>query len=130
MVTARVGRTGETRLSATETDSELEALGWSHRQIVVDNTIRDLTAARNKARALMAAARLPTLEYEAEIAGHGVGRFLLAPDTMVRVRDASAFLDNELMYCIRRSFGYDRKNGAFVKVGCVRPNLWVPGGEA
>ncbi len=125
-VTGRVERGGQRRVKATVADQDRIDRGWLIDRIVADDQVRDQAQAQAKAESIVAAEAMRALEYEAEITGHGVGPYLLAPDTIVRVRDAICALDGVLMYVVKRSFSYDRKAGARVKIGCVLPGLWLP----
>lgn len=129
IVTGRIGRGGALRVHRNARDEGLISRGYDNRLIVSDDEVRDEAQAHAKALAIMAAERMPTLEYEATIVGHGLGRYLLAGDTIIRVRDAACHLNGVNMYVVKRSFTYDRKQGARVKLGAVRKGTWVPSAE-
>lgn len=123
-VTGRVGRGGESKVSALAMDTQLVSAGWVSPRIVTDDQLRDVAKAQAKADQQLRASQLEAYVYTVKIAGHGVGRYLPAIDTMINVRDAVCQV-YETLWCAARSFTYSRDNGAEVELTLVKPNLWV-----
>jgi prophage tail gpP-like protein len=123
-VVGRVGRGGATSIDATETDTERAERGWDVRRVVSEDGMRDQAAAESKAKQLLRAEQLGAVTYRARFAGHGVGRRMVAPDTIVEVSDDVCGLDGMRLYCVSREFSLDRDAGASCEIECVRPGLW------
>jgi prophage tail gpP-like protein len=124
-VTGRIGRGGATAISATATDAALVDAGWHSPRIITDDKLRDLAKAQARADQSLRAEQLGSYVYEVTIAGHGVGRFLPAIDTMINVRDEVCEI-RETLWCAGRKFVFDRDKGASVQLTLVRPGLWAP----
>lgn len=124
-VTGRVGRAGATKVSATASDDTAIAAGWWSPRLVTDDKLRDQGKAQARADQILHAEQLDCYGYEVEIAGHGVGRFLPAVDTLINVRDEVSELET-VLWCAARSFSFTRDGGATVKLTLVKPGLWTP----
>lgn len=118
----RVGRKGEAKALVAAQDPVLYADGWRGFKLVIDEDLRDLDAATERSRRAMHDAQLPTNEYRCRVSGHGFGTYLLAPDTLMHVRDPKWGTDEDL-YCLAREWSKSRENGTETSLILAPPGL-------
>lgn len=104
------------RVRATATDPDMTV---PIEQVIHDNDVRTEAEANRRAKRALAEsqARARTVEYQ--LPDHGMGRYLYAADTMARVVDEWAGID-EAMYVTGRTFSRSREAGTGTSVRLAR----------